>query len=183
MKKTVLTFGLLAGLVLAVTMVATLPFLDTIGDMGYVVGYTSMVLAFLLVFFGVRSYRENVLGGTIGFGRALGVGLAIVLVASVCYVATWEVIYFKFRPDFAEKYGQASIDKARASGASAEVIAQKTKEAHDFAVMYHNPLINIAFTFLEPLPPGVVLALVSAGILRRKRRADDVGAARPVTAT
>ncbi len=173
MKKTVWIFGLLSGLVLAAEMLATLPFLDTMGSsIGYLVGYTTMVLAFLLVYFGVRSYRDNVLGGSIGFGRAFGVGMLIVVVASTCYVATWELVYFKLRPDFGQKYAQAMIDKAQSSGASAEVIAQKIKEAHDFQIMYDNPLVNIGYTFLEPLPPGLVLALVSAGMLRRKRRGD-----------
>ena len=52
------------------------------------IGYTGMVLAFLMVYFGVRSYRDNVAGGQIGFGRAFVVGLAITFVASACYVAT-----------------------------------------------------------------------------------------------
>jgi hypothetical protein len=183
MKKAVLTFGLLSGLVLAVEMLATLPFLDAMGHgmLGYVVGYTTMVLAFLLVYFGVRTYRDNALGGSIGFGRAFGVGMLIVLVSSACYVATWELVYFKLRPDFGTKYAQATIDKARASGASEEVIAKKTKEARDFAAMYDNPLVNIGFTLLEPLPPGLVVALVSAGVLRRKRRSDGALATRPVT--
>ena len=71
MKKTVLTFGLISGAILSAMMLATLPFLDRIGfDRGEIIGYTSMVVAFLLIFFGVRSYRDNVAGGTVGFGRA-----------------------------------------------------------------------------------------------------------------
>ena len=64
MRKIVLTFGLAAGSILAAMMLLTLPFQERIGyDKGLIVGYTSMVLAFLMVFFGVRSYRENVGGG------------------------------------------------------------------------------------------------------------------------
>ena len=177
MKKIVLTFGLIAGVVMSIAMFATLPFTDRLIDLGLgeVVGYTSMVLAFLLVYFGVRSYRDNTFDGTIGFWRAFGVGLLIVLVASSCYVASWEFIYYKLRPDFGTKYAQAMVDQAKKSGASAEVIAKKAKEAQDFAVMYNKPLVNIAFTLIEPLPPGVVLALLSAAMLRRKRRdSEDV---------
>ena len=65
-----------------------------------------MVLAFLLIYFGIRSYRDNVAGGTVRFGRAFAVGALIATVASVCYVATWEVIYFNFAPDFAAKSPQ-----------------------------------------------------------------------------
>ena len=52
--------------------------MDAIGfDRGEIIGYTSMVLAFLLIFFGVRSYRDNVAGGTVRFGRAFAVGALI----------------------------------------------------------------------------------------------------------
>src|SRR5436309_158052 len=78
MKKTILTFGFIAGAILAATMLATVPFMEKIGDRSaMLIGYTSMVLAFLLVYFGVRSYRENLGGGAITFGRALRVGISI----------------------------------------------------------------------------------------------------------
>ena len=171
MKKTVLTFGLISGAVMSALMLLTMPFIDKIGfDRGYIVGYTSMVLAFLLVFFGIRSYRENVGDGYISFGRALGVGLLITLISCICYVITWEIIYFKFLPDFVEKYGNYVVEKARASGASAEQIAKQVEEMKQFKTMYDHPLFNVAVTFLEPLPVGLVLTLISALILRRRRR-------------
>jgi len=170
MKKTIWTFGLIAGGILSVMMLAVLPFQDSIGfDRGAVIGYTTMVVAFLLVFFGIRSYRDNVGGGTVSFGRAFAVGALIVVVAGVCYVATWELIYFKLSPGFAEKYAAYTIEKAKASGATQEAIDKKVAEMRKFTEMYRNPLMNAAITFLEPLPVGLVIALVSAGILRRKR--------------
>jgi hypothetical protein len=100
MKKTVLTFGLISGAILSAMMLLTLPFMDTIGfERGEVIGYTSMVLASLLIFFGVRSYRDNVAGGAVSFGRALAVGALIAAVASLMYVATWQLIYYKLAPD------------------------------------------------------------------------------------
>src|SRR5262245_58482100 len=105
MKKIVLTFGLIAGAVLSGTMLAAMPFHDAIGNEGgMVIGYTSMVLAFLLIYFGVRSYRDNVAGGRIRFGKAFAVGILIALVASACYVATWEALYFGGKSDYIEKY-------------------------------------------------------------------------------
>src|SRR5215210_635081 len=105
MKKTVLTFGLISGAILSAMMLATLPFHDAIGfDRALVVGYTTMVIAFLLIFFGVRSYRDNVAGGSVRFGRAFAVGALIGAVASVCYVATWEVAYSRLAPDYLTKY-------------------------------------------------------------------------------
>lgn len=169
MKKTVLTFGLIAGTVLSVFMLATLPFLDRIGfDKGEIIGYTSMVLAFLMVFFGIRSYRENVGGGKISFGRAFAVGILITLIASLCYVATWELIYFKLAPGFAEKYTNYVIEQARASGATQQVIDAKLQQMKDFKAMYDNPFINAAITLIEPFPVGLIMTLISSAILRKK---------------
>ena len=172
MKRTVLTFGLISGAILSAMMLATLPFLDRIGfDRGEIIGYTSMVVAFLLIFFGVRSYRDNVAGGTVGFGRALAVALLISVVASLCYVATWEVIYYKVAPDFGTKYQAHLLDKARKNGESEEAIARRKVELDGFLELYRNPAINVAITFLEPLPVALVVSLVSAGVLSRRRRA------------
>jgi hypothetical protein len=177
MKWTVWVFGLISGAILSLTMLLTLPFLSRIGfDRGEIIGYTTMVLAFLLVFFGIRSYRENVAGGSVSFGRALAVGSLIVVIASACYTATWEVIYFRLTPNWAEQYQAHEIEKARANGASQAVLDKKTAEGKRFAEMYKNPIVNVAVTMLEPLPVGLVIALVSAGVLARKRRRSVVAA-------
>ena len=173
MKKTVWTFGLISGALVSAMMAATLPFQDETGfDHSLLLGYTTMVLSFLLIYFGVRSYRDNVGKGTVGFGRALAVGSLIGLVASLCYVASWEVMYFKFMPDFMTKYGAHELEKARAEGASEAALAQKKAELDKFEKMYQNPAINAAFTFLEPLPVALIVALVSAGALSRKKNPD-----------
>lgn len=173
MRKIVLTFGFIGGAILSVLMVLTVPFMDQIGfDHGAVIGYTTMVAAFLMVFFGIRSYRDNVAGGRVSFGRAFGVGLLITLIASACYVATWQVVYYKFMPDFTDKYAAHEVDKARRSGASEAQLATTAREMAEFKELYKNPLVNIAFTLLEPLPVGLLFTLVSAGVLSRKRRPD-----------
>jgi len=174
MKRIVLTFGLIAGAILAVMMLLTLPFHDQIGfDKGYIIGYTTMVLAFLMIFVGVKTYRDTVAGGKVTFGQAFKVGLLIMLVASVCYVVTWEFIYYTISPDYLDKYASYSIEKLKQSGASAEAVAAKTQEMAKFKVMYQNPLVNIAFTLLEPLPVGLLFTLVAAAVLSRKRPAQE----------
>lgn len=170
MKKTVLTFGLISGAILSVMMLVTIPFVDVIGsDRGEIIGYTTMVLAFLLIYFGVRSYRDNVAGGPVSFGRAFAIGMLITAVASACYVATWEAYYHKFAPDFVTKMKDASIAKVQRSGGSPEEIQRKTAEVERSMQLYANPIFNAAVSFLEPLPVGLLLSLVSAGVLRRKR--------------
>ena len=173
MKKIVLVFGLISGGLMALFMFATMPFIDKIGmDKGYFVGYTGMVLAFMLVFFGIRSYRENVGGGAITFGRAFAVGILIAVISSVCYVIAWEILYFNFMPDFMDKYAAHVIEKARAAGESAQAIQAKQQEMQQFKELYnHNLLVNVAMTLIEPLPVGLIITLISAAILRKRKTA------------
>jgi hypothetical protein len=178
MKKVVLTFGLIGGVILGVLMTGALAFHDQIGfDRGVYVGYTTMVLAFLMVYFGVQSYRDNVAGGSVTFGRAFTVGLLISLVTMACYVAIWEVIYYNFMPDYLDKYTAYALEQARQAGASADAIAAQAKEMREFTEMYKNPLVNIAFTLLEPLPVALVFTLLTAGITSRKRSPQGTTAA------
>ncbi|MGQ0650510.1 MAG: DUF4199 domain-containing protein [Gemmatimonadaceae bacterium] len=171
MKRIGVTFGLIAGAVLSAMMLLTTPFIDRLGfQTAEIVGYTSMVVAFLLVFFGIRSYRDTVLDGTIGFGKALQVGAFITAIASVCYVATWQVVYYKMAPDFAEKYAAHTLEKAKAAGATQQELDAKARDMARFQELYKNPMSNAAITFVEPLPVGLVITLVSAGFLSRRRR-------------
>jgi len=170
MKKIVLTYGLISGAILTAMMAITFPFHDQIGfDRGVYVGYATMVAAFMMVYFGVVSYRDNVAGGTVTFGRALTVGLLISLITMACYVVIWEVVYYNFMPGYLDQYTVYALEQARLAGKTAEEIAAQAKEMKDFAEMYKNPLVNIAFTLLEPLPVAIVFTLVTAGITSRKR--------------
>ena len=172
MKRIVLTFGLISGAILAAMMVATIPFVDQIGfDRSMIIGYTTMVLAFLLVFFGIRSYRETIGNGQISFLRALGVGLLIVTVATLCYVVTWEIIYHSFFPDFGEKYLAYGIEQVKASGKSPQEIENEIEYMRRMMGLYNNSvLFSAAVTFLEPLPVGLPVSFISALILRKRRR-------------
>jgi hypothetical protein len=174
MKKTVLTFGLISGAMLAAMMLITIPFEDKIGwEKGEILGYTGIVLSALLVFFGVRSYRESVGGGRLTFVRGFKVGILIALISSVCYVATWEVVYYNLVPDFMDKYGAHLVERARASGASQAKVEETEQQAKQFKQMYSNPLVNVAMTFAEVFPIGLVVTLISAGLLRKKAGATE----------
>src|SRR5688500_9132892 len=156
MKKIVLTFGLISGAISSVLMMGTMRFINQIGfDRGVFFGYTAIVLSFLLVFFGIRSYRETVAGGTLTFGRGFQVGILITLVSCAFYVATWQLIYFKLAPGFFEKYQAYAIEKARASGASEQEIQATARQMQQFKAWYDNPFLNAAVTFVEPFPVGL----------------------------
>jgi hypothetical protein len=131
-------------------------------------GYTIMLASFLLIYFGIRSYRDNVAGGTITFGKAFQVGILISLISCVFYVVTWLVIYYNFMPDFMDKYAASMIAKAKAGGQSDAAIQKLTAEMAKYKEWYKNPLLVAAMTFMEPFPVGLIITLVSSAILRRK---------------
>ena len=169
MKKTILTFGLISGAISSVLMSVTMLFAHGIGfDKGLVLGYTTIVLSFLLVFFGIRSYRDNVGNGQITFAKAFAIGLSITLISCVLYVVTWEVLYYNFLPGFWDKYGAQLVEKAKASGASAATVQAQLDQVKKYKEMYANPLLNAAMTFIEPFPVGLLITLLSAAVLRRK---------------
>ncbi|MDQ3258952.1 MAG: DUF4199 domain-containing protein [Acidobacteriota bacterium] len=181
MRKIIWTFGLIAGAVMSVMMLATVPFMDRIGfDKGQVIGYTTMVLSFLMVYFGIRTYRDKVAGGTVTFGRAFRVGILITIISCVCYVATWQIIYYKVAPDFIDKYAAHTLDKAKASGASQQELDAQRRKMDEFKEMYSNPFVNAAITFVEPFPVGLVVTLICAGILKRKPEEEMDGMTAPL---
>src|SRR5438309_8452781 len=117
MKKIVLTFGLISGLIISTLMGLSLLLADKIGSgHSMALGYTIMMASFLLIYFGVRSYRDNTLGGQISFGRAFACGILITLITTACYVAMWEILYFNFMPHFMDSYFAAQIQKVHSSG-------------------------------------------------------------------
>jgi len=182
MKKTILTFGLISGAFSSLMMVATIPFEDKIGfDKAEYLGYTLIVLSFLLVFFGIRSYRDNAGNGQITFTKAFAVGICITLITCLFYVVTWEALYFTVLHDFMDKYGAYMIEKLKASGASAAAVQVQVEQLKKYKELYENPLYNAAVTFLEPFPIGLVITLISAAVLRRKPQSQPVQSALPAS--
>src|SRR5579863_9117390 len=169
MKKTVLTFGLIAGVMISVLMDGSLLIARKIGGSGHngmVLGYTMMVASFLLIYFGVRSYRDNSLAGQISFGHAFACGILIALITTVCYVTMWEVLYFNFMPHFMDSYFAAQIHTVQSSGLAPATTAAQVAAIQRSQQLYQNPFVNMAYTFMEPLPVGLVITLISAAVLR-----------------
>jgi hypothetical protein len=132
-------------------------------------GYTGILLSMLFVFFGLRAYREKKLPETtLGFGEAFKVALLITLISCVCYVISWMIVYPTLMPDFMDKLVEQTLAQLRESGASADKIREETTKMEYYKELYKNPLYRIGITFMEPLGIGVLSALVSSLILRRK---------------
>jgi hypothetical protein len=166
MKRNVLIFGLVIGTILCANMIVMVNLMYTNTDFkgNDIVGYAAMVVMFSLIFFGIRNYRNKQLDGYISFGKAFKMGTLIALVGSTMYVVVWLFYYYLFVPDFIEVYSSYVLKECSASDLPA-----KTAEMTNFKEMYKNPLFVILITYSEVLPIGLVVALVSALILKKKQ--------------
>jgi hypothetical protein len=109
-----------------------------------------MLVAMIFVFVGVKRYRDIERGGVIAFVPALGMGLATALVAAIAYVLIWEAYLAATHYAFIDRFF---------SGPGMEALRAQ----------YSNPLLRMPQTFMEIAPAGLVVALVSAGLLRDPR--------------
>ena len=171
MKKNVLVFGSMAGLILLIVLVTSTMLCynsnDFSGNMW--LGYSSMLVAFSFIFVGIKNVRDKYNGGFITFGKAFKVGLYIALIASSMYVVTWLVEYYVFIPDFMDKYIAHVLREATNDGATAAELKIKKDEMAMYINMYKNALGVIVLTYLEVLPIGLIISLIAALILKRNR--------------
>src|SRR6185295_15818132 len=173
MQKNIFIYGVIAGMVVSILMLSSVNYLSHCeGNVDYgtsmLIGYASMLIAFSLVFVGIRNYRDKYNGGVISFGKSFKIGMVMVLIASTIYVVAWLIDYFFFIPDFMERYSAHMLDELKASGASQLEIEKQTKEMANFSEMYKNPFFNALMTYAEILPVGLIVTLISSLILKRK---------------
>ena len=172
MTALILRYGTIAGLIVAIPMVWRMLTLDAsekdpLG--GMLVTYLVMLVALTAVFLGVKSYRDRVLGGVIRFLPALGVGLAISVVACLFYTVAWEISLAYSDFDISKHLTDWFVEAARAKGASAEEMAKAMAEAKEFNEKYANPFFRMPITFIEIFPVGLLVSLISAALLRNSR--------------
>lgn len=170
MKKVVLTYGVISGAIVSIWMLSSIAMGCDQMDNNWAMflGFASMFIAYSFIFVAVKSFRDKFNNGTITFGKAFQIGLYISLIASTFYVVSWLIDYYLFIPDFMEKYASHTIEKLKDSGATAAEIASQTKEMASMKEMYKNPIMVILFTYMEILPVGLLISLVTALFLKRK---------------
>jgi len=175
MKKNVLIFGFCSGLLITLMMVITsmLCYNNPNFEGSMLLGYATMLIAFSFIFVGIKNFRDKYNDGLITFGKAFKIGLLICLIASTCYVLAWLVEFYVFIPDFMDKYVDHVLKQSREAGATEAEIAKQVAEMATYRDMYKNPLGVIFLTYVEVLPMGLLIALISALILKRKRRNTD----------
>jgi Protein of unknown function (DUF4199) len=174
MRKVTIIFGLIAGVticifsffIMALCENGTITF-----DKSDFIGYGSLIIALSMIFFGIKSYRDNYQNGAIKFGKGLQVGLLITLVASLIFAAVSET-HYQIDPEthvaIMDKHADYQISRMREKGISPAEIDQKVKETADLKEMHKNPVIRFGITLVIILPVGIVITLFSAAVLRRR---------------
>jgi hypothetical protein len=167
MLRYALIYGLISGFVIAATISASLALLSgTEFAHSLWFGYLVMLVALSFIFVGVKRYRDVDRGGVIKFFPAFGVGLAIAVVAGITYVLTWETYLSVSGYQFIEEFIPSYVRDEQAAGTSAAEIAANVQWMRD---VYASPIQRMAMTFMEIFPVGLLIALVSAALLRNPR--------------
>lgn len=172
MFRTILTYGLIAGVIVSVPLFAMGIFMadnPPSNAVGMAIGYLTMLIAFTAIFAGVKRHRDVALGGAIRFWPALGMGLAIAAIGSLAYVLVWEAVLAINGSDFIAEMSARMLEEQRAAGASAGELAAFKAQMAQMQALYANPLARVAITLTEVLPVGLVVALISAALLRNPR--------------
>jgi amino acid transporter len=170
MKKNIIVFGLISGLIVSAFMAVSIGMCYKSNDFdgSMIIGYAAMIVSFSFVFVGIKNYRDKFNNGMISFGRAFKLGLMITLIASTLYVITWLICYYGFIPDFMERYSGHVLEGMKDKGLSQTEMDAQLAEMNTYREMYKNPLFVILLTYMEILPVGILITLISAFILKRK---------------
>lgn len=148
-----LVYGLLSGtIIIAVILSGIVLAPDSPIFSSVWFGYLVMIVAMTFVFVGVRRYRDIEKGGVIRFLPALGMGLAIGIVAVLAYVAIWEIYLAATHYAFIDAYFGGTDPESRA-----------------WHAWYSNPLNRAWTTAQELAPVALVMALFSAALLRNPK--------------
>src|SRR5215204_4339970 len=162
MRKNVLVFGLISGLIITGMMLYSAAKIYNSKEFqgNDVIGYAAMIAAFSFIFVGIKNFRDRYNNGIISFGKAFKIGLFITLVASTIYVVVWLIDYYLFVPDFIDKYATCVINEAKSDGATQVELNNKATEMAKFKELYKNPLFVILITYSEVFPVGLVVSVI-----------------------
>ncbi len=170
---TALKYGAISGAVVVGVIIAGMLYAGGVGG-GHATtslwfGYLIMILALSTIFLAIREYRNKKLGGVIKFLPAFGLGLLVAAIAGVVYVAAWETFLQTTNYPFMENYTAALIEAKRTSGVSGAELDAFIAEMEKAKTDYANPLYRLPATFIEIFPVGLIIALISAALLRNPK--------------
>lgn len=166
MRKIIWIYGIIIGAALSTDVIIMMNMV--VNNKHYtgndIVGYAALIAMFSIIFFGILKYRNSYSNGAITFGKAFKIGALIAFIGSSMYVLFGLGYYYLFVPEFLDAYIHAVLNNCT----SPEDLATKTEQMATFKEMYKNPLFAILISYMEVLPVGLVVTLVSALILKKK---------------
>lgn len=175
MKKYILVYGAISGLIISAFMGISMAIMGcSSGDMdggsgSMIIGFSAMIVAFSFIFVGIKNFRDKQNEGIITFGKAFLIGFMISFLASTMYVITWAVEFHYFMPDFMDKYSAIQIKQLQSSGISGNELDKAIKKVQDLNIQYKtNPIVFALYTYMEILPVGIFISLISALILKKE---------------
>lgn len=181
MKKTILVFGTISGVIISTFMGISMAVMscgsgDEDGGTGsMIIGFTAMAVAFSFIFVGIKNFRDKQNGGILTFGKGFLIGFMISLIASTLYVITWAVEFHYFLPDFLDKYSAMQVKQLHESGITGAALDEALKNIETESYNYkHNPFFFAMYTYMEILPVGIIITLISALVLKKKVPANNM---------
>ncbi len=173
MGKKILLYGSVSGGILTALFVLSHIFFmknfsAEMWETGEIIGYSSMIIALTAIFFGVKTYRDKVLGGKITFNKAFTLGAGISAIASVIFGIYVYFLYTAIAPDLSGKMIEIYREKIKTSGQTQEVINRQLEEFDKEAPMWNNPVLQSFVMLITVFFIGIIISLITAVILKKK---------------
>jgi len=167
MKKTILRFGLLGIITICVLSLLNWSLVGSVDNtVGEILGYSTMVVSLIFVFFGIKHFRDKENNGLVTFGQALLIGVLISLIVSFAF-GILDLIYVKLvNPEFMTEYYEGMLEEAK-SLPTAEFENRKA-ELESEKEMFLNPIMHFFIMSMMVFIIGFIISLLSALILQRK---------------
>ena len=169
MKKAILRYGLYGAASICILFLLSWLIGDNLSySVQEIIGYASMVVSLSFVFFGIRHFRDKINDGTVSFGKALLLGLAISLITALAF-GVLDVVYIKYiNPDFTEEYYARSLERLEETLPAAEFESERVKMESE-KQLFMNPVISFIVMSMTVLIIGFIISLLSAMVLQRKK--------------
>ncbi|RLD26278.1 MAG: DUF4199 domain-containing protein, partial [Bacteroidetes bacterium] len=167
MKKAILRYGLYGAASICILFLLSWLIGDNLSySVQEIIGYASMVVSLSFVFFGIRHFRDKINDGTVSFGKALLLGLAISLITALAF-GVLDVVYIKYiNPDFTEEYYARSLEKLEETLPADEFEIERVKMESE-KELFMSPVISFIVMSMTVLIIGFIISLLSAMVLQR----------------
>lgn len=170
MKRIALRYGMWGVAIMLIILIADFFIFQnkTNWELQEVIGYATIVVSLLFVYFGIRRWRDKENAGQLSFWRGIGLGSLISLFPSVAFgLFSWIQMNF-LDPGFSDRYYNYYIEKVRRSTPPDKLQAALQKMA-DEKEMFSSPVAQFLFMFLTVFVIGFIITIISTLLLRRSK--------------